>query len=187
MASASTRRCTSSPGAVLLVTDDDMAHEDDIPRLDAAGAGRRAHKRAVRRLSKGEAIGALLPLVGEALRRAAEEPGATNQIERFLSPSTAVEWARMRLQEVSAFVEGGGALTALPREETYAAVHGRPPAARAVMDAVLALRDACSVRSGFEKLVIAAAVDLVHAGLAVERVDTALRDAYRAHAERPRR
>lgn len=163
-----------------------MAHEDDIPRLAAAGAGRRAHKRAVRRLSKAEAIGALLPLADEALRSAVDEPGATNQLERFLSPATAIEWARMRLQEVTTFVHGGPAPAAFPPEEIHGAVHGRPPRARAAMDAVLALRDACSVQRGFEKHVIAAALDLVRAGLAFEIVDGALRDAYRAHSARTR-
>ncbi len=134
------------------------------------------HRRAVRRLTKAAAIGALLPLAAEALDRAAlERPAATNQ--SYLSPADVVACARPLLAALDGFVRDQ--TTAAPSVERHPLTIGQTAPVRAAIEATLGLAEAARAKQAFDRHVVNAALCLMEAG--VERVEATLLAAYAQH------
>lgn len=134
------------------------------------------HRRAVRRLTKAAAIGALLPLAAEALDRAvSERPAATNQ--SYPSPAEVAECARPLLAALDGFVRDR--TTPVPSVERHPLTIGQTARVRAAIAATLELAEAARAKQAFDRHVVNAALCLMEAG--VERVEATLLAAYAEH------
>lgn len=130
-------------------------------------------------------MGALIALAREAHERVSEVRVMRNQAQRYASVQESIAWASRLLDGLAASFDGGPKLEALP-PDLRRWLGGKPPAARAAVQASVDLHRAVTARLHFERHVIAAALALSAAGIDMSRVDGALRDAYaRAASARP--
>lgn len=139
--------------------------------------GRRAYKRAIRRLTKRSAIRPLLPVARRSVERIRPLGGATNQHDRYASTSDAADWALARIDDLHAFVDDGPPPQLPPRHDLHRFTGGRPPRASAAIRAVVELCMAATAPRAFDRLVIQAALSLVDSGEPSSAVELALHEA----------